>query len=747
MANRLDIRIEGVSLDLYPDAEEKFYLTLVENDLSDPETRNGSYTKRLRIPNSPNNAELFGFPSFVSSHQSSLYQIREVEILVDGIPLIDGAEMILVQTSADEFELSILGRSSAFFSKLSEEGINSLDWSDLDFTLSKSFVTTHMSNTPPADTWQNKLCTPNVDYYDWDSQKLYDGAYPTDYTTRLVGAYNIKYSGFALYIKEILTRVVAATGYTLDTAGVTFSNFAKLVLVCPITKWVSLPIASVITGSQESTGLQAQWGLYEEHDPVRLAFDTEDATPNKVTWSLTNDEYTITGAGTAVLSLEGTVDFFSVTNPARTSYIAIKKNGNLVVQQQFVGTGDEGVQSFSLISGTVTCEVGDIFHAELYASSKSGGDTGEYLELQSGAFFKIEEESPTNYDITVSKWVPDTPQKLFFLNILKMLNLLVTVNIVERKVYIKDFDSIFDTEPLDISAYIDYTKSPDIRYSFGKLATKNNFGYANDDDVLREDANSVYTSSQPGLDTLTDFLTIEGMSASDYSTFRSNVAGSQRIRVPAFKLTQIAAEGYLYGPSGTVNFQIYTGPTAGTPLKKGGDLAQYDMLMPLNFTNYLPYVIATITAAKNTLTSYVAKDANIDHEFEAWRVELGSDPSPRIGVLVASAASDVRVWDGQDALSSSGVAYPYEVQFTSDITFPTLLANEYKNLMSILDYPVVMNIWAHLPAALIQSLDLTRLVYIAKYNGLFYVNKVNQWKASTLTRLELIHINLENLTL
>ena len=107
MANKIDIRTEAGSLDLYKGAERDFYITRQVNDLNNFQNRNADYTKSLSIPPTPNNRALLNsFSSGISEEEQGI----QCTITIDGITIAHSA--ILYHTSStitnDQFDLEIV---------------------------------------------------------------------------------------------------------------------------------------------------------------------------------------------------------------------------------------------------------------------------------------------------------------------------------------------------------------------------------------------------------------------------------------------------------------------------------------------------------------------------------------------------------------------------------------------------------------------------------------------------------------
>lgn len=99
--------------------------------------------------------------------------------------------------------------------------------------------------------------------------------------------------------------------------------------------------------------------------------------------------------------------------------------------------------------------------------------------------------------------------------------------------------------------------------------------------------------------------------------------------------------------------------------------------------------------------------------------------------------------DATNAYSLSGLL-PY-MSFTSQ-DFNSLLAKNYASFTKMLTYAQKYTVKMHLNVADIHTLDFFKLKYIKQLGGLFYVNKIADYKGAGLTKVELIKVrSLERL--
>ena len=65
----------------------------------------------------------------------------------------------------------------------------------------------------------------------------------------------------------------------------------------------------------------------------------------------------------------------------------------------------------------------------------------------------------------------------------------------------------------------------------------------------------------------------------------------------------------------------------------------------------------------------------------------------------------------------------------------------YKNILSALKTPQQIDAKFNLSPVQVLTFDQTKAVYIDQFNAYYYINKINQFKLKSTTRLELIRIS------
>ena len=69
------------------------------------------------------------------------------------------------------------------------------------------------------------------------------------------------------------------------------------------------------------------------------------------------------------------------------------------------------------------------------------------------------------------------------------------------------------------------------------------------------------------------------------------------------------------------------------------------------------------------------------------------------------------------------------------------MGNDLGSKLGALQTPEVVKAWFNLPVAIFNELDFLRPVYIGDFNAFYYINKIEQFKLESKTRLELVRIS------
>ena len=228
MANNLQILSSGESFDLFEGEEKRFYVTYQVHDLSNLQTRNGNFSRRVKLPLTSKNKGIIGaaLPS-ISRFDSVPVGALDCEVLVNGMPLLSDSFFTIEQEGDNYFTIQIFGGVSKFYSNLSDNSIQTLDFSSLNFNLTKAGLLA-LTNTTTG------VCYPKAQWITNPDYNAFVDNFPT-MNDVLRDQQGVE-SGFFIYTKTVLEKIFEGfTNLTFDTSAMD-AQFDKSAIACTVPK-------------------------------------------------------------------------------------------------------------------------------------------------------------------------------------------------------------------------------------------------------------------------------------------------------------------------------------------------------------------------------------------------------------------------------------------------------------------------------------------------------------------------------
>lgn len=219
--------VEGYEIDLIQDIDVDFTFSIT--DIQDIEKRTTSFSKTIAIPNTPNNANVFGHIYDISVENDYNPAIPNIGInfnpakqakavlYVDNVRIYDGViRLININDKQGEiiYECNLFGKLKDILYAIGDDLLEDLDFSDYDHTYDFGEVQASWSRTQWVDGADNYV-------------------YPlTDYGYG-VSATNYEFTNFkpALFVREIIKRIFDNAGFKIDPGFFDTAYFKKLILV------------------------------------------------------------------------------------------------------------------------------------------------------------------------------------------------------------------------------------------------------------------------------------------------------------------------------------------------------------------------------------------------------------------------------------------------------------------------------------------------------------------------------------
>jgi hypothetical protein len=491
-----EIYIEDYKLELSNELNTEF--SYVIDDIMDFGSKNTSFSKTINIAGNSTNNRVFGFVfdlANANSTDDSLPNVNynynaakaaQCRIFIDKIQVFKGTLRILeiiVDGKAIEYQCTVFGELGGFITELGSKKLIGNDNPSYDLDFSGYNHTYNHDNI--IDSWEvsgavagdrginNSLSYGSGYYYPLIDYGNYRNANNRDYGVMTFRP--------ALFVKEYLEKIFAASGYDYDFPLLNTDPFKRLIIPHnqkTLTKTTSTLNVATRTTDLEITGTSA------------VAFDT-----------VTGSGLTVGGGG-STFTYSGSVSInlkmvYTFGGDSTSGTFNIYKNSTIAYSSNFVGTF--GIdEEFELLVNT-----GDVIIFRFTNTAPNRDDppinlTEAQVSFFSGSIVPV----PLNYNdaLVINDTIPrGIFQKDFFLSICKMYNLYVYDDIFnDKKIYIKpyiDFYPDTSANALDWSEKIDRSKPLSIKPMSELNARYYQYKYKDDSDYYNENYKKKYNQN------------------------------------------------------------------------------------------------------------------------------------------------------------------------------------------------------------------------------------------------------------
>lgn len=442
-----------------------YEITYSIDDIKRIDSKTTSFSKTIVLPGTANNNKIFGnifafnnanftadtLPNVLYNFDASVTAVARIE--VNGLQIIKGVLRLLeiIQVNGNiEYECAIFGELGGFISALGNKKIEDLDFSAYD----------------QKWTWQNITGS-------WDNIDG-DGVYfpLIEYNAESPNDIDFNFTAFrpAFYVKEILEKIIASSGYTWDFPLIDTNFFKRLVI--PNNQ---LDVANfgttIFNASPDQTTVFTSGG--------DMKFNV--LTLGRFTSNLASTQFTYTGS-TSVVDFNLT---FNVTANDAANYFNFKFYKGLTLVSEVTINDTSGFVDLS--TDGITLNNGDILRVAISTTSTD-------FEFFGGGEFKVDLQTPVNvpvaYDETISmnSCLPvGIFQRDFFVSMLKMFNLMITEDkYKEKHLIIKPYKDFYDGTMVDWSDKLDRSKVIKQKPMSEINARYYNFKYKQDNDFYNE---------------------------------------------------------------------------------------------------------------------------------------------------------------------------------------------------------------------------------------------------------------------
>jgi len=479
--------LEYVEVDLYDDIP--FTLTYNIADIRNPDKRNGSFSKTVRLPGTDTNNALFGSIFEIDIDGSFNPNIKALAYIeIDTIEQFRGVMQLLqINRTRDfiEYEVSVYGNAGSLFLGIGNKFLNELDLSAYNHkrtsaNIQNSLTTSILKNGSTFDNFTGSITTkfPNgePDGVGYMYPILNDGSQQFG----LIGNFTSGELTPAIYAKQIIDSIFDSVGYTYRSDFLNSSFFKKLIIPYKKQKRkVKIFANLVITPTPITTSVSVNLIKKSVFDDIETVLASIIVNPNEY--------YT---------QLNATTDLYYgdqvyVTIKSAANNIAIEPKGNLGVNDpgsyffieylDLQGTNYPNSGFYAYVSNQINITGPQLSFKIIFDNDSTlpAFDLNSGYDNTTGIF----EEPVTNLNL----FAPDKiKQSDFLTSIIKMFNLYVDIDRTNVKNYIiepyNDFvtDEVLDwTMKLDNSRQIEIYPMGELDFSTFRLKYKDDIDYFN----------------------------------------------------------------------------------------------------------------------------------------------------------------------------------------------------------------------------------------------------------------------------
>jgi len=458
------------------DINESFstLLTMSIDDIKDFGAKNTTFSKTIVLPGTKNNNKLFG--NIFNINARNDYNPAELNIganfnpaiSADAIIFADNMQVfkgvfrileIIVEDGFIEFECAVFGELGGFVAALANKKIEELDFSAYDTAWNYTNITASWNTIAGSG-----LLFPLIDY----------GAASTNKT-------DFEFSTFrpALYAKEILQKLISASGYTWDFPLLSTSLFDRLFV----------PHNQKNLYRYDATSFQATPTTTNYLSAQPIVFSV--STLGDFTSSGGNTIFTYGGASAITTNIILEIDaVINAIDPVLNTFrVNLQKNGTTISTAADVVSYTPGYATILILSvNNITINPADTLSVQVSANISD-------YSINTGTLFQINLTTPglisVGYGDTIS--VNDTIpkgifQREFFSTICKMFNLYVFEDYeTDKKLKVLPFVTFYeDAGSIDWSLKVDRSKPMRIKPMAELNSRYYNYKFKQDNDFFSE---------------------------------------------------------------------------------------------------------------------------------------------------------------------------------------------------------------------------------------------------------------------
>jgi hypothetical protein len=434
----IELYVENQKVDV--DQSFSTLLTMSIDDIKDFGAKNTTFSKTIIIPGTKNNNVIFGNIFNINAANDYNPAVDNVGInfnaaisaqaviFADNLQVFKGIFRILEIVVIDgfiEFETAVFGELGGFVSALGNKKLEELNMGISNQTYNETTISSSWDTIAGSGVYY-----PLIDYGQSSTAKV---------------DFDFKTFRPALYVKQYLTKMVEASGYTWDFPLLATSLFDRLII----------PNNAQNLYTNNTTAFVAAPTAYNytSADNVKMTISqTGSFTANG-----TNDQFTYGGASVVVnivLYVSGQINTIDpVLNTFTLNFI---KNSTIISSASVAITSTPEAFSLTLDVSNITLNTSDVLYVDAVANVGDYDVTGGLFEimLQTPGQVEVGYGDTIVLNDTIPKGIL---QKDFFSSICKMFNLYVFEDYEEnKKLKVQPFVDFYnDANAVDWSLKVD----------------------------------------------------------------------------------------------------------------------------------------------------------------------------------------------------------------------------------------------------------------------------------------------------
>lgn len=699
--------------------EEIIALSYGVNRLTDIQSRQGYYSNTFRLPKTPTNLEIFGYPDQLNATDTKRFQRLTAWIESDGVQVVYGFAQL--QSVSEELEVVVKGGNSDWIDLMKDKTLDELDLSDLDHIQNLANVTANRFND-----YTSHYVYPDIDY---------------GLIKNLDGSISHLMLFPSVFIKTLIDRSFSEAGLTLTNVLDSVELYQQLVM--PFTndemlhseEWVEKKLfrahvpshtIDVVTGASTwysgidnaSTG-----GFFDNDSQITLgAWDNSTPlagyTPNEP----------VDQTFTAVIE-------FTVTNWINTTSILSFGFVNVGVLESYVNYAHSDAEGNGTFTATISARTITELFQTIEVDSTFVGVTIDSAIISNEATDVYIRGSEWNF----SKNLPTNFKQLDLIKyVVNAFSLIIVPDMVNNHVEFVYFDDVPNNVPEDWSDKLDITEDSIIVPNYGDYKRKNLLEY-----TIDTSDSSLTESKDLGSHIILNELNTEG----EHNIYKSPLGLCNRV----FTMRDSMTKAFIDLNTSESREEVITGINLTTvTLSTDTDFAVDDELLfadcdgsqTINGTTINGQIVKVVEKLTSNSVRILPGCVGTPQATTGRAINIGqyyelNNRKPRVGVhkVVPDSKSPIQLIGASTVTSSS------EIYF-DQIKWSSLVAAYWKTLSAIIQSPQMVRSLIRLSALDIQGADFTRPKYLSQFGCLFYLSYIDQFKTNQVdsTEVELVRL-------